>query len=82
MRAFEVIYLDGDRLFQRAGHSVVDVKGVAWFYTRNPEFFSHKFFPGIGTQSEQVASFEGQLSASFKPWWGISEENVLLIQSG
>jgi hypothetical protein len=74
----------------------VDVKGVAWFYTRNPEFFSHKLFPGIQTQSEHpVASFEGQLSDRFKPWLGdyldarskwvsseLSEENILLLQSG
>jgi hypothetical protein len=49
----------------------VDEKGVAWFYTRNPEFFSHKHFPGIRTQSEHpVASFEGQLNDSFKPCLG------------
>jgi hypothetical protein len=54
---------------QRWGHWVVDAYGAAWFYTTNPEFFSHnQYFPGTQTQSENpVGVFEGHLSYDFKP---------------
>jgi hypothetical protein len=54
---------------QRWGHWVVDAYGAAWFYTTNPEFFSHnQYFPGSRTQSENpTAVFEGHLSYDFKP---------------
>lgn len=54
---------------QRWGHWVLDAYGSAWFYTTNPEFFSHnQFFPGTQTQSESpVAAMEGHLSYDIKP---------------
>ena len=54
---------------QRWGHWVVDAYGAAWFYTTNPESFSHNlYFPGTRTQSENpVGVFEGHLSYDFKP---------------
>jgi hypothetical protein len=54
---------------QRWGHWVLDAYAAAWFFTTNPEFFSHnQFFPGTQTQSEApVAAFEGHLSYDVKP---------------
>jgi|SRR5271165_100215 len=54
---------------ERWGHWLVDAYGGAWFFTTNPEFWSHnEFFPGRRTQSEApVGSFEGHLSCNFKP---------------
>jgi hypothetical protein len=53
---------------ERWGHWVVDAYGRAWFYTTNPEFFSHNaFVPGSQTQSQKpIASFEGHLSYDVK----------------
>lgn len=49
---------------QRRGHWVFDVYGAAWFFTANPEFFSHnRFYPGIDMQSQSpIGAFEGHLS--------------------
>lgn len=49
---------------QRFGRWIVDAYGAVWFFTRNPEFFSHNvYFPGTRWQSESpVAAFEGHLS--------------------
>ncbi len=65
------------------GHWVVDAYGAVWFYTMNPEFFSHnQYFPGTRTQSENPAAvFEGHLSYDFKPrlwsrWMEISGTEV------
>jgi hypothetical protein len=54
---------------RRWGHWIVDAYGGAWFFTTNPEFFSHNpFSHGINTQSESpVGSFEWHLSYDFKP---------------
>jgi hypothetical protein len=54
---------------QRWGHLILDAYAAAWFFTTNPEFFSHNpFFPGTQTQTEApVAAFEGHLSYDFKP---------------
>ena len=48
---------------ERWGHWLFDAYGGAWFFTTNPEFWSHNaFFPGMRTQSEApVGSFEGHL---------------------
>ena len=53
---------------QRRGHWVLDAYGGVWFFTTNPEFFSHnKFNPGTFTQSEApVGAFEGHLSHDIK----------------
>jgi hypothetical protein len=54
---------------RRWGHWLLDGYGGAWFYTTNPEFFSHnQFSPGTNTQSQSpMGSFEGHLSYDFKP---------------
>jgi hypothetical protein len=53
---------------ERWGHWVLDAYMGVWFYTTNPEFFSHNaFFPGTRTQSESpVGAFEGHLSYDVK----------------
>ena len=52
-----------------SGHWVLDAYGAAWFFTTNPEFFSHnQYSPGTNRQTENpVGSFEGHLSYDFKP---------------
>jgi len=54
---------------RRWGHWILDGYGGVWFYTTNPEFFSHnQFSPGTNTQSQSpIGSFEGHLSYDFKP---------------
>jgi hypothetical protein len=54
---------------RRWGHWLLDIYGGAWFYTENPEFFSHnQFSPGTNTQSQSpIGSFEGHLSYDFMP---------------
>lgn len=54
---------------ERLGKWLVDVYGGVWFFTRNPEFFSHNSFVS-GTQSrtqEPIEVVEGHLSYDFKP---------------
>jgi hypothetical protein len=53
---------------RRWGQWLVDAYGGVWFFTTNPEFFSHnQFFPGINTKSEKpVGSVEGHLSYTVK----------------
>jgi hypothetical protein len=59
---------------QRWGHWVVDGYGAAWFFTTNPEYFSHNpYFSGRRAQTESpVAAFEGHLSYDVKPRLWIS----------
>ena len=54
---------------ERWGHWLLDAYGAAWFFTTNPEFWSHNaFFPETRTQSEApVGAFEGHLSYNIKP---------------
>ncbi len=54
---------------QRWGHWVLDGYMGVWFFTRNPEFFSHNaFFPGTNSQSQSpIGALEGHLSYDFKP---------------
>ena len=54
---------------ERWGHWVLDAYAGAWFFTTNPEFWSHNsFFPGTRSQAEApTGSFEGHLSYSIKP---------------
>ncbi len=49
---------------ERWGHWVLDGYSGVWFFTKNPEFFSHNaFFPGMQSQSQNpMGSFEGHLS--------------------
>jgi hypothetical protein len=59
---------------RRWGHWVLDTYGGVWFYTTNPEFFSHNtFFPGTQSQSEEpIGTLEGHLSYDFKPRFWVS----------
>jgi hypothetical protein len=60
---------------QRWGHWVLDGYAGLWFFTTNPEFFSHNaYFLGTQTQSENpVGAFEGHLSYDVKPrlWFSL-----------
>jgi hypothetical protein len=60
---------------RRWGHWVLDGYGGVWFFTTNPEFFSHnQFSPGTNTQTQSpIGSFEGHLSYDFKPrlWFSL-----------
>ena len=49
---------------QRWGHWVLDGYAAAWFFTTNPEFFSHNaYFPGVQSQTQEpISAFEGHLS--------------------
>ena len=53
---------------ERWGHWVLDAYAAVWFFTTNPEFFSHNaFFPSTQTQSQKpIGSFEGHLSYDVK----------------
>jgi hypothetical protein len=53
---------------RRWGQWVVDAYGGVWFFTTNPEFFSHnQLNPGTVTQSQKpVGAFEGHLSYDVK----------------
>jgi hypothetical protein len=48
---------------ERWGHWVLDAYAGVWFFTKNPEFWSHNSsFPGTRTQTQApVGSFEGHL---------------------
>ena len=54
---------------ERWGHWVLDGYMGVWFFTTNPEFFSHNsFFFGTNTQSQSpIGSCQGHLSYDFKP---------------
>jgi len=55
---------------ERWGHWVLDGYAGAWFYTRNPQYYSP---PAPKPQTEEpIGSFEGHLSRSFKPRLWIS----------
>ena len=59
---------------QRWGNWIVDGYAGGWFFTTNPEFWSHNSsYPGTRSQSQRpMASFEGHLSYDFKPGVWIS----------
>lgn len=61
-------------LSERLSHWVVDAYGAVWFFTTNPEFFSHnQFNPGVISQKESpVGAFEGHLSYDVKPRFWVS----------
>jgi hypothetical protein len=54
---------------QRWGHWVLDGYAGGWFFTTNPEYFSHNaYVPGTQTQSESpVAAFESHISYDVRP---------------
>ena len=67
---------------RRWSHWVLDSYAAAWFFTTNPEFFSHNmFYPGARSQSQSpVGAMEAHLSYDFAArlwisldanyWWG------------
>jgi outer membrane putative beta-barrel porin/alpha-amylase len=59
---------------KRWGHWVLDAYGAVWFFTTNPEFFSHNaVVPGTQSQSQKpIGAFEGHLSYDVKPRLWIS----------
>jgi hypothetical protein len=59
---------------RRVGHWVMDAYGGVWFFTRNPEFFSHNaFVPGTLSQSQKpIVVLEGHLSYDVKPRFWVS----------
>jgi hypothetical protein len=64
---------------RRWGHWVLDVYGAAWFFTTNPEFFSHNAtVPGLQAQTQKpIAAVEGHLSYDVKPRLWISLDSNL-----
>jgi hypothetical protein len=54
---------------ERWGHWVLDGYAAAWFFTKNPEFFSRNaYFANIQSQTQQpIGAFEAHLSYDFKP---------------
>jgi hypothetical protein len=54
---------------RRWGHWVLDGYAGGWFFTTNPEYFSHNaYFPDTQTLSQSpIGSLEGHLSHDFKP---------------
>jgi hypothetical protein len=59
---------------QRHGHWLFDAYGAVWFFTANPEFFSHnQFNPGTIRRTEApVGAFEGHLSYDVRPRFWVS----------
>ncbi|HUO33534.1 MAG TPA: transporter [Candidatus Acidoferrum sp.] len=49
---------------ERWGHWLLDAYGGAWFFTTNPDYFSHNaYYPGTQSQSQKpIGSFESHLS--------------------
>jgi hypothetical protein len=54
---------------QRWNHWVLDAYAAEWFFTENPEYFSHnQYYPGVRSQSQSpVTAFEGHLSYDVRP---------------
>lgn len=52
---------------RRLGNWILDGYAGAWFFTENPEFFSHNaYFPGVQSRSEKpIVALEGHLSYDF-----------------
>jgi Putative MetA-pathway of phenol degradation len=74
-------------LSKRRGHWLIDTYGGVWFFTDNPEFFSHNQINlGVIVQAKNpVGAFEGHLSYDVRPrlwasldgnfWFGGSTSN-------
>ena len=54
---------------QRWDHWVLDGYAAVWFFTENPEFFSHnQYFPGTRSKTQSpVTAFEAHLSYDVRP---------------
>ena len=61
-------------LSRRWGHWVLDAYGGVWFYTTNPEYFSHNaLVPGTQTQSQApIVAFETHLSYDVRSRFWVS----------
>jgi hypothetical protein len=59
---------------RRRGHWVLDGYAGVWFFTTNPEYFSHNaFFPGTRAQSQKpMGSVEGHFSYDVKQRFWVS----------
>jgi hypothetical protein len=59
---------------QRWGHWILDGYAALWFFSENPEYFSHnQYFPGVRTQTQSpVTAFEAHLSYDVRPRLWIS----------
>jgi hypothetical protein len=59
---------------QRWNHWILDGYAAVWFYTTNPEFFSHnQFFPGVRSKTQNpVTGLEAHLSYDVRPRLWIS----------
>ena len=59
---------------QRWGHWILDAYAAVWFFTENPEFFSHnQYFPGVRSRTQSpVTAFETHLSYDVRPRLWIS----------
>jgi hypothetical protein len=59
---------------QRWNHWILDGYAGVWFFTTNPEFFSHnQYFPGVRSKSQSsVTAFEAHLSYDVRPRLWIS----------
>ena len=59
---------------QRWNHWVLDGYAAVWFFTTNPEFFSHnQYFPGVRSQTQRpVTALEAHLSYDVRPRLWIS----------
>jgi hypothetical protein len=59
---------------QRWDHWVLDGYAAVWFFTTNPEFFSHnQYVPGVQSKAQNpVAAFEAHLSYDVRPRLWIS----------
>jgi Putative MetA-pathway of phenol degradation len=56
-------------LSHRLNHWIIDAYSGGWYYSTNPEFFSHnQYNPGTTTQKQSpIFAFEGHLSYDVKP---------------
>ena len=56
-------------LSRRWGKWILDAYAGVWFFTENPEFFSHnQYVPGTQSQTQEpIAAFETHLSYDFRP---------------
>ncbi len=54
---------------QRFSHWVLDGYAAVWFFTENPEFFSHnQYFPGVRSKTQSpVTALEAHLSYDVRP---------------
>ena len=59
---------------QRWGHWILDAYAAVWFFTENPEFFSHnQYYPGVRSRGQSpVTAFETHLSYDVRPRLWIS----------